>query len=128
MGKKKIYDPNHKSTIYNITRSVGDFVAKNIGIIDIPEIKTHTIKNTSKYLVILNNFVIYNFSLEKLENYSEKYLQNSNIKDLNENIYKTFIKMITFNFQRKSTSLRQQDDIVSGAIDGEPEFFMLIIA
>ena len=111
IGLYRVYKPGSKYPGLSISRSLGDFIAKDCGIIPDPQIKILKINHNSRYLLICSDGIW-------------KMLNNEQVRDLGNKFYsKKEIGPFCMNLVQSAVSKWEQLDIIRDDITVVSVFF-----
>ena len=79
-GPYRVWVKGEKYPGIAMSRSIGDAIAKEIGVISVPDIKEFNIDNNSKYIIIASDGLYEFLSNEKIAHYANKYYRKNDIE------------------------------------------------
>ena len=111
LGPPRVYKVGCEFPSLAMSRSLGDFQAKEVGVISVPQIIEYNINFTTKYLVICSDGVWEFVSNEQVRNIGNKFYSQNNVVGF-------CTELISF-----STKLWEQNDIIRDDITVVSVFF-----
>ena len=79
-GPYRVWVKGEKYPGIAMSRSIGDAIAKEIGVISVPDIKEFKIDNNSKYVIIASDGLYEFLSNEKIAHYANKFYRKNDIE------------------------------------------------
>ena len=79
-GPYRVWVKGEKYPGIAMSRSIGDAIAKEIGVISVPDIKEFNIDNNSKYIIIASDGLYEFLSNEKIAHYANKFYRKNDIE------------------------------------------------
>ncbi len=100
IGPMRVFMKGQKFPGIAMSRSIGDKVASQLGVISLPDIREFDIDDTCKFIVIASDGIWEFLSKEKVTHYVNKFYKKNNI-------YDAALKLV-----KKSTSFWEKEDTV----------------